>query len=213
VIEFDDMGNEIIEIDSLLPKLLLYGPAIPYTAAVDMLRTKYQEFAMRTGSVRMTLEIAMQADVPDYPIPIPAGHVLQSVREIRFGHLGGYLRVADHWRGFHNYFGHRYSIDDRDYLVFHPAPKRDTWHKVHVRVLLVPRDDCDMMPVKIQTMYGQAIAAGAAGEAMNARGKPWYDPGNSVRLMRLFYQGINDARANAERDKMGTTYMKTRRFI
>jgi hypothetical protein len=212
--QYDAQGNEIVQLDSLLPSVLQRVSAIPYTLAVEMLRTKYNEFARETGCVRMTLRIETQKDVARYPLPIPPGYFLHTVRSIDYGRFGGFNRLPDHWRSWAGHYrGRRTYIDDSDALVLGIAPRQDENHDIHVRVQLVPRTDVDCLPAWVANTYGDAIGAGAAGEAMNIRGKPWYDPGNSVRVMRLYYKAINNARANAERDKMSTLYMRAHRWI
>ena len=212
--EYDTQGNEIVPLDSLLPSVLMRVSALPYSLAVGMLRIKYNEFARKVGNVRMTLLINTQKDVVQYPLPIPAGYFLHSIRSISFGPRDDdRIRLPDYWRGWNGlYGGQRYFIDETNALVLSVMPQVDGPYPIKVYVQLVPNADVQDMPADMATMYGDAIAAGVAGEAMNIRGKPWYDPGNSVRLMKLFYQAITDARANAERGKLGVAYMRTRRW-
>jgi hypothetical protein len=212
--DYDEQGNAIVPLDSLLPSVLMRVSAIPYELAVQMLRVKYNEFAQKVGNVRMTLDVYVQRGVHRYPLPIPPGHFLHTVKSISFGRRHGYrMDLPDYWRGWTGmYRNQRYHIDGSNALVLDMEPKRDEEHPIRVHVQLVPDADCQDMPADMATMYGDAIAAGVAGEAMNIRGKPWYDPGNSVRVMKLFYQAITDARARAERGKMGVTYMRARRW-
>jgi hypothetical protein len=213
--DYDEQGIAIVPLDSLLPSVLMRVSAIPYDLAVQMLRVKYNEFARKVGNVRMMLRIDVQKGVNRYPLPIPPGYFLHTVKAISFGrhHRGYRMALPDYWRGWNGmYRGQRYSIDESNALVLDMEPKRDEEQPIRVHVQLVPDADCLHMPADMAAMYGDAIAAGVAGEAMNIRGKPWYDPGNSVRVMKLFYQAITDARANAERDKLGVAYMRTRRW-
>lgn len=212
--QYDDQGNEIVQLDTLLPSVLSRVSAIPYTLAVEMLRLKYNEFALKTGCVKLMLRIETQKDVARYPLPIPNDYFLHSVRSIDYGRFGGFHRLPDQWRNWSGHYrGRRTYLDASDAIVLGIAPRQDENHDIHVLVQLVPRTDIDWLPAKIANMYGDAIGAGVAGEAMNIRSKPWYDPGNSVRVMKLYYQGINDAKANAERDKSSSQYMRARRWI
>jgi hypothetical protein len=212
--EYDEQGNEIVPLDSLLPSVLLRVSAIPYELAVKMLRDKYNEFARKVGNIRWVLRIDVQKGVHRYPLPIPAGYFLHSVRTIEFGRRNGYrISLPDYWRGWNGmYRNQRYRIDETNAFVLDMEPKQDEQHPIYVHVQLVPNAEAQDMPADMAAMYGDAIAAGVAGEAMNQRGKPWYDPGNSVRVFKLFYQAITDARARFERDKMGVAYMRARRW-
>ena len=212
--DYDEQGNAIVPLDSLLPSVLMRVSAIPYDLAVQMLRVKYNEFARKVGNVRMALPVYVQKVVHRYPLPIPCGYFLHSVRAISFGRRDGFrFALPDYWRGWNGmYRGQRYRLDETNALVLDMEPKQDEEHPIRVHVQLVPDADVQDMPADMAAMYGDAIAAGVAGEAMNIRVKPWYDPGNSVRVMKLFYQAITDARANAERGKLGTAYMRARRW-
>jgi hypothetical protein len=218
---YDARGNEVVPLDTMLPSLLMRVPQIPYEIAVDMLRIKYMEFVRRTGNIRWQLLVNTQAGVRRYPLPIPDGYFLFSIPSVRFtiaGQPGQYYQTLpnpnlwQNWQGM--YRGTHYCIDQTNHFVLDVAPKQETqlW-VVRVNAQLVPRTDCQMMPADVQAAYGDDIAAGAAGEAMNNRQKPWYDPGNSVRMTKQFYAAVGDARANVERDKQGAAYMRTRRWI
>ena len=217
--EYDAQGNQVVPLDSLLPSVLSRVSALPYSAAVGMLQIKYTEFARAVGNIRTVLRIDTQKDVGRYPLPIPAGHFLHSVRSIHIGQQNGsrdgyHFDLPDYWQGWNGlYRGQRYHLDESNALVLYRVPGQDGEYPIHVRVQLVPTSDCLDIPADIAAMYGDGIAAGVAGEAMNVRGKPWYDPGNSVRVMKIFYQAINDAKANAERGKLSTSYMRARRWI
>lgn len=212
--EYDEQGNQIVPLDSMLPSVLMRVPAVPYTLAVKMLRDKYSEFARKTGNIRRVLRIDVQKGVHRYPLPVPAGYFLFSVRQIEFGRRHGYrIALPDYWRGWNGmYRNQRYRLDETDALVLDMEPKQDEEHPILVHVQLIPGLDAQDMPADMFSTYGDDIAAGAAGEAMNQRGKPWYDPGNSVRVMKLFYRAINDARARMERGKLSMTYMRARRW-
>jgi hypothetical protein len=212
-VEYDELGNEVVSIDTLMPKLLMRVGAMPFSMGMMMLRDKYIDFARRTGCVRMCLPLDIQADVRRYPIPIPSGHHLYNVRAFTVGeHMR--LSLPDYWRGWRGMYGHYgIHIDESNYVVLSCPPRADDSLRMSVHVQLTPRSDVDCIPAMLADNFGDAIAAGAAAEAMNNREKPWYDPGNSVRLAKLFSQAINDARANVERGKTGAAYMRTRRWI
>jgi hypothetical protein len=210
---YDEVGNELVPLDSIASSVLIRVPALPYDLVLSQLRIKFGEFARRTGCIRMSLPIPIQAGVNRYPLPVPEGYHLFSVRHVYFGEHGR-VDAPSYWRGWNGVFaGYSYHLDESDAFVLRQAPTRDNAFPLRVSVQLVPRVDVDTIPADIADIYGDAIGAGVAGEAMNNRQKPWYDPGNSVRVSRLFHQAINDARANTERGKEGAAYMRTSRWV
>lgn len=211
--EYDERGNVIVPLDRMMPSLLLRVPAMPYDMGMHMLRIKYGKFARRTGCVRWRFRLELQREVRRYPLPLPDGYFLHVVKDIHWGHYGR-SQFPNYWRGWRGMFrGFHFHVDETDCLVLDLAPKRDDLMHITVSTVLLPKENVDTLQETIYEMYGDDIAAGVAAECMNQKNKPWYDPGNSVRLEKQFNSAINDEMARMERDKTGTAYMRTRRFI
>lgn len=202
-------GMRVVPINTLMRYLIPRVAGLPYELAVDMLRVQYAEMARKSGSIRPRIRIPVQQGVANYPIVAPEGFALHSIHGVSFDR-GRPVRLVDTWC---RYGAYGYYLDYGNVLMLTSLPSTDNGYDVAVIAQLVPSIDATVMPEEMATLYGDAIAAGAAAEAMNTRGKPWYDPGNSVRLRRTFDRAVLDARSNEVRGHEGIVYMRAKRWV
>lgn len=106
----------------------------------------------------------------------------------------------------------QYAYMPEAQVAVHPLP--DAVYGLTLTLVLEPKAGANALPEELLVKWDQALQAGALGYLLALPGMPWTDPTQALIQQRAFQAGINNARADEQREfNTGPTFIRRRPFI
>lgn len=103
----------------------------------------------------------------------------------------------------------RYAYVPEGQMALNPTP--DKVYDLLLTIVVQPTLAANSIPGQLLTRWDRVIKAGALAYLLEVPGQPWTDPVQAVAKMREFQSGINNARADEQRDYQAGTFIARRR--